>query len=1001
LVNICEFEGFRTHDKTGKIVFVGPRVAPRSSPVFQFCNNWENVNNITLKNKNGHYYQFSAEEKLTVFNFLQKNERLTGSKLLDLLKLRKSEGWYYNKQLENGIKGNTTFSSLAKILGEDNEHLKFELSVVEKELVDKETGEITGVSPLISIDFENQPLYRLWHTIYSISDLEECSSALIKNFRLSQELAVKLAAMDFTKAGFGNKSVKAIRKILPYLMDGDVYSMACARAGFNHSDSLTREENMQRQLADKLKLLSRNSLRQPVVEKILNQMINLVNAVIEKYGRPDEIRVERARELKQSKDERNNTFRSLTKRERENEIIRKRLLEAGIRATRNNVIKYRLFNEINGEEGKLNATCVYCGQPFGFTDAMLGSSVDVEHIIPKALLFDDSQSNKTLSHRICNENKSNQTAYDFMAGKGAGELELYINRVDDLYKRRIIGKGKRDKLLMSQSKIPADFIARQMRESQYISRKAREILSQVCLHVHTTGGAVTEFLRRLWGWDDVLMQLHLPKNREMGLTKWEEWSVNGQAQRKEIIADWSKRNDHRHHAIDALVVACTKQGYIQRINNLSSQGNRDQMYSEINGNGNNREGLNLLERYFVSKKPFTTAQVAGKVSEVLVSFKAGKKVATFGVRKVRKNGRKITVQKGIVVPRGALSEESVYGKIVLVQKDIATGKPLKQPLKYLFANPHLIFKAYIRQLVEEHLQKHEGDVKKALSSLKREPIFLDEEKTIPLEYASCFANEFVIKYSLSSLKPADTKFIIDDHIKKLVEERFEKFKGNEKEAFKEPLWFNREKGRQIRSVRMLTGLSNAESVKKDALGKDIGFVKPGNNHHIAFYKDEKGNLTEHVCTFWHAVERKKYGIPVVIKDTSLVWSTVLEYRENYPAEFLEKLPLDGWVFQESLQQNEMFIIGLSRDQIIKACDEGDKKLISDYLYRVQKIAGSDYNFRKHLETKIDDSKESFHLNKIKRIRSFGAWIKENPIKVRIDCLGSLENLHSSDLLRQE
>jgi CRISPR-associated endonuclease Csn1 len=73
----------------------------------------------------------------------------------------------------------------------------------------------------------------------------------------------------------------------------------------NHSNSLTKDERNSIVTKDKLELLSKNSLRQPVVEKILNQMINVVNAIIEKYEKPDEIRVELARELKQSKDERN------------------------------------------------------------------------------------------------------------------------------------------------------------------------------------------------------------------------------------------------------------------------------------------------------------------------------------------------------------------------------------------------------------------------------------------------------------------------------------------------------------------------------------------------------------------------------------------------------------------------------------------------------------------------------------------------------------------------
>ena len=100
-----------------------------------------------------------------------------------------------------------------------------------------------------------------------------------------------------------------------------VYSDACARAGYNHSNSLTKAENETRILLDRLPQIKKNELRQPVIEKILNQMVNVVNAIYDEYGKMDEIRVELARELKQSKDERNVTATNIAKRERENKEI--------------------------------------------------------------------------------------------------------------------------------------------------------------------------------------------------------------------------------------------------------------------------------------------------------------------------------------------------------------------------------------------------------------------------------------------------------------------------------------------------------------------------------------------------------------------------------------------------------------------------------------------------------------------------------------------------------
>jgi CRISPR-associated endonuclease Csn1 len=858
LVSVCEFEGSwikKQEDGKEKEYFVGPKVAPRSSPVFQVSKIWEMINSITLKNKKNEAFNISIEKKKELFDYLDNNDKLTESELLKILGLKKSDGWYGNKQIKKGLQGNLTKTDLLRHLDQDSPLLKFELNTKTCDKVSKDTGEIQ-TRKIIAADIESQPLYRLWHTIYSIPDQDECARILQRNFNLNADTAVNLAKLDFTKSSFGNKSVKAIRKMLPYLMEGYVYSDAAGFAGYNHSNSLTKEESLKRELLDSLPALAQNSLRQPIVEKILNHVINLVNSIIdEKRGwitkeerkrNQFEIRIELARELKQSKEERNETFANLSKRERENETIKKRIESeyrtSGIRATRNNVIKWRLFHEISNDESKLNAVCIYCGQPFGITDALRGSSIDIEHIIPKSLLFDDSQSNKTLTHRKCNADKDYKTAFDFMSSKSEERLNEYIERVDRLYKNGIIGKAKRDKLLMSSSKIPDDFINRQLGETRYITRKAKEILGQVCYNVWCTSGSVTAYLRDKWGWDDVAMNLQLPTYRELGLIEWKEWETNdGQKHKKETIKEWKKRNDHRHHAIDALTVACTQQRFIQRLNTLNAQHTRDQMFADIKEYKNK---LSLLDNYLISLRPFTTQQVEKAVESILVSFKAGKKVASLAKRKIKKNGKAVIVQSGIIVPRGALSEESIYGKIKTIQREM--------PVKYLFENPRLIFKSYIKKLVEERMAQYGNDVKKAIASLKMDPIYLDPEKSRVLEYGTCYKDEAVIKYPVEGIKPKDIPFIVDKKVAEIIKTRLEQFNNKEKEAFKDlgnnPVWFNEEKGIQIKTVRMFTGLSSLVSVKRDEKGNDIGFVKPGNNHHLAFYVDGNGNKQVHVCT---------------------------------------------------------------------------------------------------------------------------------------------------------
>ncbi|MFA7445112.1 MAG: type II CRISPR RNA-guided endonuclease Cas9 [Flavobacteriaceae bacterium] len=1024
LVSICEFEGFEKiifdkEKQKEKPVFVGPKVTPKTSPLFQLCKIWETVNNITLKVKNpeGSKYKWSdkiltLDEKQKVVEYLFVNPIITYSELLKILNLKKDDV-FANKQIQKGIQGNITYSEIHKIIG-DSKWLNFDITIDEIQnlaiLVDKKTGEILKEqqSLIISKSFEKEPLYQLWHTIYSIKELDECKNALIKRFGFDEETASQLSKIDFNKQAFGNKSTKAIRKILPYLIQGYGYSQACSLAGYNHSNSLTKEEREQRQINDKLELLPKNSLRQPIVEKIINQMINVINSIIDNYGKPDEIRLELARELKQSKDERDEADKTNTNNKKQNELIAKRLEVMGIPSTKKYIQKYKFIFPVKDKKWKeadIVNQCIYCGEHFNLTEALTGDNFDVDHIIPKALLFDDSQTNKVLVHRYCNSNKLDKTAYDYIANKGDAELQKYIHRVDDWFKRGILSYGKMQRLKTSfeeylerkkqkketeaDKKLWENFIDRQLRESQYIARKSREILEQISNKVTVTEGTVTAKLRKLWGWDDVLMNLQLPKYRELeNITGQKyiqtiEWTSDHgkRTHKKEEIINWTKRDDHRHHAVDALVIACTQQGFIQRINTLNSSNVRDEMFRKVEGAEIlYNEKLTLLEKYLVTQKPFTTSQVEKEADKILVSFKAGKKIAT--ISRFKAKGKNKT--KGVIVPRGALHEQSVYGKIKIEDRD--------KPLKYLLENSEKIINKTIKSLVQQRLKDNNGNVKLALSSVKKNPIYLDNKKEKILDKASCFKHTTVMKYDLINLKVNQAEDIVDKKVKELVKERLNQFGNKEKEAFKDTLWFNEEKQIPIRTVRLFArpDANSLQPIKKDEHGKEIGFVVQGNNHHIAIYQNKEGKQIQHSCTFWHAVERKKNNIPIIIKNSTELWNSMV--NKELPETLLQMLPEDGLILDFSMQQNEMFILGLSEEEFNDAIKNMDKSILSKHLYLVWSISNNDFWFRHHLETKNTELKNTEGAKESKRyyrFKSVGSLVSINPQKVRINHLGDI------------
>ena len=914
LVGRCELERHDVlNDHSGRVRNQGPKVAPRSSPLFQVCKIWECINNLTICNKVNDTLHITLEQKQAIFDFMNTNDKLKSANLKTILGI-KSKEWLFSKAVGAGLQGNTTYYAIRNALGDypqAHELLRFDLKVIDGNIVNTDTGELTKI---IDSSFEHEPLYRLWHTLYSISDIEELRGLLRHKYNIVDEDVIDaLCQIDFVKAGYGNKSSRAIRKILPYLQEGMQYYDAKIAAGYDDTP-LTREQNSARELVERLLPIPNGELRQPVVEKILNQLVNLVNALMDEYGRFDEIRVELARELKQSREEREKASKAMSSNQRVNEAIAKRINEEyGLVPTRSRIQKWKMWDEAD-------KCCMYCGAPVNVKEFLLGFGVEVEHIIPRSLLFDDSFSNKVCACRKCNKEKNNRTAYDFMESRGVGEFEAYVARVNELAERKNggISNTKRNKLLMPAKDIPTDFIERQLRESQYIAKKAKEMLLSICHNVYATSGSITDFIRHIWGWDEVLHTLNFERYRNAGLTEMVEREVDGKKIEVERIKDWSKRMDHRHHAIDALTIACTKQGYIQRINNLNSL--KEVAYSLVvdeKQGEETKERLTRLQRYIKQQPHFSTAEVARVVDGIAVSFKGGKRAVSVGKRYIHKGGKRICVQRGIIIPRGALSEESVYGRIT----NSESGK-----------------------------------------------------------------KDYVIKYKVGSIALEHVEDVVDKRIREILRERLEQFGGRPEKAFAEPVLDHQ--GREIRSVRRYTGLNSTVPLRYNEDGEPIAFVKPGNNHHVAIYEDEKGNWQEHIVTFWHAVERKKYGIPYIIKNLSEAWDKV---SDDMPESFQKQLPESAtWKFKFSMQQNEMFILGMNEELYQTAICSNDYALLSKYLYRVQSLSQKDYFFRHHLETTVDDkyygdrnAALSVQMGKLIRVKRLGAFARYNPHKVSV------------------
>lgn len=1020
LISICEFENreIEINDvstgSTGKTKkkTIGLKVAPKSSPLFQEFKIWQRLNDLEFKNvETKEIFPLELEHKEILFGNLNIKGNLSSKELIELLEYPSKE-WKCNFKEIDGNKTNENFYTafLKIIAGEGIEFPKeFKLTIDDEIKVSKinasaeiiklfvreklsELGINTSVldfnPELEGSDFEKQASYQLWHLLYSYegddspSGNEKLYELLEKKFGFKKEYSKILAEIGFPQ-DYGSLSSKAMRKIYPYIKEHK-YSDACNYAGYNHSkNSLTKEQLENRVLKEQLDILPKNSLRNPVVEKILNQMINLVNEVSREYGRPDEIRIELARELKNNAEERNRMSSEISKatllHQKYAEILKK---EFGIPVpSRNDIIRYKLYLELANNGFKDLYTDVQIKREELFTD-----KYDIDHIIPQSRFFDDSFSNKVLVPRGANLKKGNFTAFDYLEIEGKEKLEKFLNIIKELYDIGAITKAKYEKLQKKGFEIGDGFIERDLRNTQYIAKKAKEILFGITNSVVSTSGRITDKLREDWNLVNTMKELNLEKYRKLGLT---ETVINSKGEEKQRIVDWTKRNDHRHHAMDALTVAFTTHNHIQYLNYLNAR--KDEKHKEHNIILNIENLItDILEKKNGSKErrfkePIKNFRIDAKkhLDEVLISHKAKNKVVTKNINKIKKKGS--IVAKTELTPRGQLHKETIYGssKFLKTKEEKVSGK-------FDLETINKVQNEKFRNALLARLQEFDGDSKKAFTGknvISKNPIFLNKEKAEQLPETVTLAwyeTGYTIRKVVNPDNFKDYKNIekvIDKGVREILMNRLKEFNGNSKEAFsdleKNPIWLNKSKGIAVKTVT-INGINNAEALhyKKDHFGKEIldengkkiavDFVSTGNNHHVAIYEDERGNLQEKVVSFYEAVERVNQGLTIIDKD--------------YNADL-------GWKFLFTMKQNEMFLFP-SEDFNPKEIDLFDDKnlsLISRNLFRVQKIATKDYFFRHHLETTVEDN------SALKGI----AWRREGLngireiLKVRLNHLGKI------------
>lgn len=528
LLSKCVFEGRRFYDSIHqKWITAGPTPAPLSHPEFEEFRAYQFINNITY----GKGEHLNSIQREALFELMcSENKDFNFDKIPKYLKLYET----FNFDKETKVPACTTVSQLRK---------------------------------LFPAEVWQQYREEIWHCFYFYEDNELLFQKLKKDYNLQINDIEKLKKIRLTE-GYGHVSLKAIRRINPYLRKGYAFSTAVLLGGirnafgnrfayFKESEPeieqavcrILKEKNAEREVIRKIKdYLARNqygfsendrafqklyhhsqpltvkalqeklpeteNLRNPIVQQALNELRRTVNKLLtdcrQKYGESfhfDHIHVEMGRELRSSKTERAKQTLSIRENEKKNEAARLKLREFGLQPNRENIQKYLLYKEIEDKAGIV--CCPYTGKTISIYD-VLGSDgcIQIEHIIPYSISLDDSFANKTLCDATFNREKGELTPYDFYH-KNPSPAQWGAHSWEDVEERafRLLPYTKAKRFIRRKNPDAGEFISRQLNDTRYMGKKAVEYLSTICHDVKAFPGQLTAELRHLWGLNNILQSI--------------------------------------------------------------------------------------------------------------------------------------------------------------------------------------------------------------------------------------------------------------------------------------------------------------------------------------------------------------------------------------------------------------------------------------------------------------------------------------------------------------
>lgn len=500
-------------------------------------------------------------------------------------------------------------------------------------------------------------------------------------------------------------------------------------------------------LENYLHKFKQHSLRNPIVEQVIVETLRVVKDIWQYYGNGekdffDEIHIELGRDLKKTAKERADISKQNNQNEEINIKIKEKLMELSEDKT---VEEVRFYSPIHQEKYKLwqeqNYKSPYTGQSIPISK-LFTKAYQIEHIIPKSRFFDDSLSNKIICEAVVNDKyKKAQLGLEFVKNQGGtivNELSKNGKEIrilsEEEYRKFVQenfsnNRSKFSKLLMEE--IPEKMVERQLNDARYISKYISQVLSNIVRsekedeginskNIISCTGKITSALRKDWGLNDIWNDLIISRFERMNELSQSKSFTAKNKNGKDIPAIplehskgfEKKRLDHRHHALDALVVACATREHINYMNNKhalekwKTEEEKQKLRFDLRTilcdkkyNENSSKDYN-----WIFKKTWETFTQDAKnaLEQIIVSFKQNNRVINKSVNYYQKWEKQAdgSMKKVFVKQikgdnwaiRKPLHKETISGKITLDRIKVASGKILtatRKPLDSSFTEKNI------------------------------------------------------------------------------------------------------------------------------------------------------------------------------------------------------------------------------------------------------------------------------------------------------------------------